>query len=174
MCVHACLHCVHAQKCTFGSSECSGDSWVTRDLLGHCWANGEGTVVWGPDWGATPPSHPHFIPSSKCVQTNSFSNLTWLCLVGKGSPRGWNNLSTVCTSMSVFSCNRRDYACMKTVVEISRRIWMISGLLQRGDQVDLMGVVGRIPGCPCPALCLGFLWIQQADPQQLGRRFLLS
>lgn len=25
---------------------------------------------------------------------------------------------------------------------------MISGLLQRGDHVDLMGVVGRISGCP--------------------------
>jgi len=38
---------------------------------------------------------------------------------------------------------------MKTLVEISRRrVWMISGLLQHGDQVDLMGVVGRISGCP--------------------------
>lgn len=51
--------------------------------------------------------------------------------------------------MSVFSCKRRGYTCMKTLVEISRRrVWMISGLLQHGDQVDLMGVVGRISGCP--------------------------
>lgn len=149
MCVHACAHCVCAQRRTFGSSECAGDSWVKRDFLGQCWANGEGPIVWGPDCRATPPSRPHFIPSSKCVQINSFSNLIWLCLVGKGSTRSWNNLSAVCTSMSVLSCKRRGYACRKTLVEISRRrVWMISGLWQRGDQVDLMGVVGRISGSP--------------------------
>lgn len=29
-----------------------------------------------------------------------------------------------------------------------RRVWMTSGLLQHGDQVDLMGDVGRMSGCP--------------------------
>lgn len=42
---------------------------------------------------------------------------------------------------------------MKTPMKIKRRrVWMISGSLERGDQVDLIDGVGRVSGCLLPVL----------------------
>lgn len=142
----------HTYMCTVGSSEHASNSWAIRDLTGHHCGNGEGAIVWG--WPRGYPSFfsfPYSIPSQKCVQTNSFSDLIFFVFGCKGSVRSWDTFYCLFAHpCQCFSLKKGLSLHKNTNGNQQKKGIGDFGLTAMWWPVDLMWIIGRMSASPIP------------------------